>query len=320
MRAFCRFIGLLIVALGVPALAAAQTYPSKSIRLILAYPSGGAIDYVGRTLTQRLSETIGQPVVAENKPGAGGNIAADIVARAPADGYTLLLTDPGIATSPSLLSDLTYDVFKDLQTVSVVGSAPNVLIVPKKLPVDSIAALIAYGKANPGVLNYASPGIGTSTHLSGELFKLRTGIDATHIPYKGMATAMADIATGKVHMAFASIPAALPFITSGDVRALATTGAQRTAAFPDLPTVSESGLPGYAVELWTAIFAPAAVPRDLVARLSVEIKKALDHPDTKAAFAKVGTEPRGTTPEEGAAFVRAEYEKWRKVITDSNIK
>jgi tripartite-type tricarboxylate transporter receptor subunit TctC len=314
-----RFAVGALFALGATA-AQAQTYPDKPIRLILPYAPGGIIDYVGRTLAQRLSETIGQPVVAENRPGAGGIAGTDFVAKATPDGYTILLMDPAVVINPTLQPSIPYDLFKELKTVSVISSSPEVVVVTPKLPINSFKELIDYGKANPGKLNFASAGVGTTPHLAGELFKLRTGIDATHIPYRGIGASFTDIMSGKVQFAFSSIAGALPFTSDNRVRAIATTGPKRTPAYPDLPTVSEAGLPNFEVDLWLAIFAPNATPDNVVARLNAELKKALDNPDTKAALAKVGVEPRGTSPEEGLAFIRQEFEQWKKVIGEAKIK
>jgi tripartite-type tricarboxylate transporter receptor subunit TctC len=314
--------GLVIAAaLAITATAAsAQEYPNKPVRLILPYAPGGIIDYVGRTLAQRLSENMGQPVVAENRPGAGGIAGTDYVAKAPADGYTMLLMDPAVVINPTLQASIPYDLFKELKTVSVVSSSPEVVVVSPSLPVRTFKELIDYGKANPGKLNFASAGVGTTPHLAGELFKLRAGVDATHIPYKGIGASFTDIMSGKVQFAFSSIAGALPFTSDNRVRAIATTGPKRTPAYPDLPTVSEAGLPGFEVDLWLGIFVPAATPPNVVARLNAELKKALDNPDTKAALAKVGVEPRGTSPEEGLQFIRSEFETWRKVIGDAKIQ
>jgi tripartite-type tricarboxylate transporter receptor subunit TctC len=300
--------------------AQSQTYPSKPVRLVLPYAPGGIIDYVGRTLAQKLTEILGQPVVAENRPGAGGILGTDSVARSAPDGYTLVLMDPAIVINPTLQSDVPYDVFKNLQTVSIVSSSPEVLVVSPALPVTTFADLVAYGKANPGKLNFASAGIGTTPHLAGEMFKLRTGIDATHVPYKGIGASFTDMMSGKVQMAFSSIAGALPFTADNRVRALATTGAQRSSVYPTLPTVAETGLPGFEVDLWLGVFAPSGLPAPVLARLNADLKKALGAADLKAALAKVGVEPRGTSPDEGAAFLRAEFDKWKQVITDGKIK
>jgi tripartite-type tricarboxylate transporter receptor subunit TctC len=306
--------------LGAVATAQAQTYPSRPIKLVLPYAPGGIIDYVGRTLAQKLTETIGQPVVAENRPGAGGIVGTDTVARSAPDGYTLVLMDPAIVINPTLQADVPYDLFKSLQTVSIVSSSPEVLVVSPKLPVNSFAELVAYGKANPGALNFASAGIGTTPHLAGEMFKLRTGIDATHIPYKGIGASYTDMMSGKVQMAFSSIAGALPFTSDNRVKPLATTGTKRSSVYPDLPTVAEAGLAGFEVDLWLGIFAPASLPAPVLARLNGDLKAALQVADLRASLAKVGVEPRGTSPDEGAQFLRAEFDKWKQVITEGKIK
>src|SRR5215813_3151730 len=301
-------------------IANAQTFPTKPIRLVLPYAPGGIIDFVGRTLAQKLTEDIGQSVVAENRPGGGGIVGTDSVARSAPDGYALVLMDPAIVINPTLQSDVPYDVFKNLQTVSIVSASPEVLVVSPSLPVNTFSELVAYGRAHPGKLNFASAGVGTTPHLAGEMFKLRTGIDATHVPYKGIGASFADMMSGKVQMAFSSIAGALQFTSDHRVRALATTGSRRSSIYPDLPTVAEAGLPGFEVDLWLGIFAPAGLPAPVLARLNGELNKALAAADLKAAFAKVGAEPRGTSPEEGAAFLRVEYDKWKQVITEGKIK
>jgi tripartite-type tricarboxylate transporter receptor subunit TctC len=227
---------------------------------------------------------------------------------------------PAIVINPTLQSDVPYDLFKNLQTVSIVSSSPEVLVVSPKLPVNTFSELVAYGKANPGKLNFASAGIGTTPHLAGEMFKLRTGIDATHVPYKGIGSSYTDMMSGKVQMAFSSIAGALPFTSDNRVKPLATTGVKRSLVYPDLPTVAEGGLPGFEVDLWLGVFAPASLPAPVLARLNGELKKALESADLKASLAKVGVEPRGTSPEEGAGFLRAEFDKWKQVITDGKIK
>ena len=307
-------------ALALPGGAAqAQTYPSKPIRLVLPYVPGGIIDTAGRHFAQRLSESLGQPVVAENRPGAGGMVGIDVVARSAADGYAIVLTDPGIVSNPTLQKDPPYDL-KAVQAVSIVGSSPAVIVASQHLPVKTFAELIAYAKANPGKLNFASAGIGTAPHLAGEMIKLRTGIDMTHVPYRGIGAAYPDVMSGKVQLAFSSIAGAVPFTSDNRVRPLATTGAARSAVYPDVPTVAESGLPGFDVDLWIGIYAPAGLPPAVLAKLNGELKKVLQHPELKAALAKIGVEPRGTTPEEAAAFTRSEFEKWKKVIVEGNIK
>lgn len=310
---------LLGSALLAPSTAGAQSYPNKPIRIVLPYVPGGIIDTAGRNLALRLGETVGQSVVAENRPGAGGMVGADAVARSAPDGYTILLTDPALVSNPTLQADVPYDLFKGLQAVSIVGSSPAVIVASPSLPVTTFAELITYAKAHPGKLNFASAGIGTAPHLAGEMIKLRTGIDMTHVPYRGIGAAYPDVMSGKVQLAFSSIAGAVPFTSDNRVRPIATTGSARSAVYPDVPTVAES-LPGFDVDLWIGIYAAAGLPPAVLAKLNGEINKVLQHPELKAAFAKIGITPRGTSPEEGAAFTRSEYEKWKKVILEGKIK
>jgi tripartite-type tricarboxylate transporter receptor subunit TctC len=308
-----------LVALSATAVLA-QAYPNKPIRLVLPYAPGGIIDYVGRTLATHLSEPLGQTVVAENRPGAGGIAGTDTVARSAPDGYTLVLMDPALVINPTLQPSIPYDLFKQLQTVSIVSSSPEVLVVSPTLPVKNFQEFVAYAKANPGKLNFSSAGIGTTPHLAGELFKQRTGVDAVHVPYRGIGASYTDMMAGKISFAFSSIAGALPFTSDNRVRPIATTGLKRTPVYPDLPTVDEAGLKGFEVDLWLGIFAPAGLPADVLARLNADIKKTLAKDEVKAALAKVGVEPRGSAPEEGAAFLKSEYEKWKTVVTEGKIK
>jgi tripartite-type tricarboxylate transporter receptor subunit TctC len=298
----------------------AQTYPDKPVKLVLPYSPGGIVDYIGRTLAQHLGDALGQPVVADNKPGAGGIVGTDIVARSPADGYTLLLMDPAIIINPTLQESIPYDFFKQLETISVVSSSPEVLVVSPQLGVKTFQELVAYGKANPGKLNFASAGIGTTPHLAGEMFQQATGITATHVPYKSIGASYTDMMANKIQFAFSSIAGALPFTSDNRVTPLATTGETRSEVYPDKPTVQEAGLKNFSVDLWLTVFAPTGMPAAAKAKLNEAIKTALAKPELKTAFAKVGVTPRGTSPEEGAQFVKADYEKWKKVITDGKIK
>jgi tripartite-type tricarboxylate transporter receptor subunit TctC len=316
-----------VAALLAPALLAlassaawAQPYPNKPVRLVLPYAPGGIIDYVGRTLAQHLSEPLGQPVVAENRPGAGGIAGTDTVARSAPDGYTLVIMDPAIVINPTLQPSIPYDLFKQLQTVSIVSSSPEVVVVTPQLPIKTFAELITYGKANPGKLNFASAGVGTTPHLAAELFKQRTGIDATHVPYRGIGASYTDLMSGKVQFAFSSIAGAVPFTADNRVRAVATTGRTRSPVYPDLPTVDEAGLKGFEVDLWLGIFAPAGLPADVLDKLNGAIVKTLQYPAVKTALAKVGVEPRGTSPQDGAAFLKTEFDKWKTVIAEGKIK
>jgi tripartite-type tricarboxylate transporter receptor subunit TctC len=309
----------LFVALATSA-ALAQAYPTKPVRLVLPYAPGGIIDYVGRTLAQHLSEPLGQPVVAENRPGAGGIAGTDTVARSAPDGYTIVIMDPAIVINPTLQPSMPYDLFKQLTTVSIVSSSPEVLVVAPQLPVKTLSELIAYGKANPGKLNFASAGIGTTPHLAGEMFKQQAGVDATHVPYRGIGASYTDMMANKIQFAFSSIAGALPFTTDNRVRPIATTGLKRVNVYPDVPTVDEGGLQGFNVDLWLGIFAPAGLPVDVLAKLNSALTKTLQNPEVKTALAKVGVEPRGTSTQEGAEILKSEFEKWKKVITEGKIK
>jgi len=299
--------------------AAAQTWPARSVQMVVPYAPGGIVDFIARTLGQRLSQQVGQPVVIDNRAGAGGMIGIEYTARSSADGHTLVLMDPAVVINPVLQEKALYEM-KDLATVAVIGSSPLVLTVNPKLPVTDVAQLVRFAKANPGKLNFATPGIGTTPHMAGELLKARAGIDMAHVPYKGSGPAMADLAAGQVQVGFSSITGALPFIKDGRLRALATSGSNRSAALPDLPTFIEAGYPGFEVDLWLGIFAPAATPATSVARVNDEIRGALRDPAVMAAFAKVGVEPRSANPEESARFVRAEHDKWAQVVTGAHLR
>jgi tripartite-type tricarboxylate transporter receptor subunit TctC len=297
----------------------AETFPSRPIHLIMPYAPGGIVDFAGRVVAQKLGEVLGGTVVAENRPGAGGIVGVEYVARSAPDGYDLVIMDPAYVINPIIQKTMPYDIFKDLVTVSVVNSSPEVLVVSPQLGVKTYAELAAYGKANPGKLNYASAGVGTTPHLAAAMWAQRSGIDAVHVPYKGVGPSYVDLIGGKVQMLFSSIAGALPFTSKGSVTALATTGNERSPVYPDLPTVAEAGLPGYVVDLWLGIFTPAKVASDVLAKLNSAVAKALKDEQLKASFATFGLTPRGTTLAEGAAFTKSEYEKWKKVIDDGHI-
>jgi tripartite-type tricarboxylate transporter receptor subunit TctC len=298
----------------------AQTYPSRPVRLILPYNPGGIVDFIGRTVARSLSDTLGQTVIAENKPGAGGIVGTTFVATAQNDGYTLLMMDPAIVINPTLQARVPYDLFKQLETISVVSSSPEVLIVSPTLNVKTFDEFVAYAKSHPGKLNFASAGVGTTPHLAAEMFKQQAGVDAVHVPYKGIGASFIDMTSNKVQFAFSSITGALPFTSDNRLLPLATTGEERTPVYPNLPTVAEAGLKGFSVDLWLAVFAPVGIPANVKAKLNTALKEALNKPELKTAFATVGVVPRGTTPEEGAEFVKADFEKWKKVIADGKIK
>ena len=297
----------------------AETFPSRPIHLIMPYAPGGIVDFAGRVVAQKLGEVLGQTVVAENRPGAGGIVGVEYVAHSAPDGYDLVIMDPAYVINPIMQKSMPYDIFKELVTVSIVNSSPEVLVVAPQLGIKTYAELVAYGKANPGKLNYASAGVGTTPHLAAAMWAQRSGIDAVHVPYKGVGPSFLDLESGKVQMLFSSIAGALPHTSKGSVVALATTGSERSPVYPDLPTVAEAGLPGYVVDLWLGIYTPATVPPDALAKLNGGIAKALKDEQLKASFATFGLTPRGTTLPEGAAFTKSEFEKWKKVIDDGHI-
>jgi tripartite-type tricarboxylate transporter receptor subunit TctC len=309
-----------LIALVLSASAAfAQSYPNRPIRLILPYNPGGIVDYVGRALGQHLGEALGQPVVPENRAGAGGILGTEVTARAQPDGYTLLLMDPGIVINPSLQEHVPYDLFKQLDTVSVVSSSPLLLVVTPALNVKTIDAFIAYAKANPGKLNFATAGIGTAPHLAAELFKQHTGIEATHVPYKGIGASYIDLMSNKIQFSFSSIAGAIGFTKDNRVLALASTGERRSELYPDTPTMIEAGL-NFTVDLWLGLFAPANMPDDVKAKLTKAVQTVAAKPAFKAQLATIGATPRGSPPAEAAVFVKAEYAKWKQVIVEGKIR
>jgi tripartite-type tricarboxylate transporter receptor subunit TctC len=304
------------------ALAHAQApYPTKPIRLVVPFPAGGTTDIIARAVSQRLTETLGQAVVVDNRPGAGGNIGAELVAKSPPDGYTLLMGTVGThAINPGLYAKMPYDHVRDFAPVILVAGVPNVLVVPAALPVNSVQELIAYAKANPGKLNFASSGAGTSIHLSGEMFKTITGVNIAHVPYKGSAPALQDLVGGQVQMMFDNLPSSLALIKGGKLKALAVTSAQRSAALPDVPTMIESGLAGFEASSWFGILAPAGTPKDVIAKLSGEVAKWLATPEAKEKMAAQGAIPAGLMPDEFTRHIATETVKWQKVVKDSGAK
>ena len=301
--------------------APAQDYPARPMRWVSPWPPGGANDIFSRIIAQRLSETLGQPVVVENRPGAAGAIGTEAVAKSPADGYTLTLgSSPTHAIAPSLNPALPYDPLRDFDAVTLVAVVPNVLVVNPALPVTSVRELVALAKSRPGTLNFASAGNGTSQHLSGELFKVMAGVDMVHVPYKGTAPALAELLAGQVQLTFDNIPALLPHIQSGKLRALAVTPATRSAALPNLPTVAEAGVAGYDASVWFGVFVPAGTPRPLVLRLHGEIARALAAPEIKSRMAALGAEVSGIGPDAFRDFWRKEIPKWAEVVKAAGIK
>ena len=301
--------------------APAAAYPAKPIRLVVPFPPGGATDILARAVGQRLTDAWGQPVIVDNRPGAGGNIGTELVAKSAPDGYTLEMGTVGThAINASLYSKLPYDHVKDFAPVVLVAGVPNVLVVNPALPVSSVAELIAYAKANPGKLNFASSGNGTSIHLSGELFRTMAGVEITHVPYKGSAPALQDLIAGQVQLMFDNLPPSLPQIKAGRLKALAVTSAKRAPALPDVPTMAEAGLPGFEASSWFGILAPAGTPPAVVAKLNAEVAKWLASPEAQEKLLAQGANPAGGTPEDFAKHIAAETAKWAKVVKDSGAK
>jgi tripartite-type tricarboxylate transporter receptor subunit TctC len=299
----------------------AQTYPAKPIRIIVPSTPGGSVDTLARTVGPKLAERWGQQVVVDNRSGAGGVIAGELTAKSPPDGYLLLLgTVASLATNVSLHKKLPYDPVKDFAPVSLVATQNLMLVVHPSVPAKSVKELVRFAKASPGKLSFASAGNGTGSHLSGELFKQLAGIDILHIPYKGVQPAMIDVISGQVAMNFPSILSGLGHVRSGRVRPLAVTGASRTRAAPELPTMQEAGIAGYESATWYGIVAPAGTPQDVITKLSTEVAAILKHPDTNERLARDGADPVGSTPQEFGRFMQIEIEKWRKVIRAAGIQ
>ncbi|MEA3156749.1 MAG: hypothetical protein QOK44_4338 [Betaproteobacteria bacterium] len=300
--------------------AAAQTYPSKPIRFIVPFPPGGGNDTMARAFGQKMSEGFAQPVVIDNRPGAGGNIGAETAARALPDGYTVFLGGVGShGINPNLQAKLPYDPIKDFAPISLIASAPLVIVVPPSLPIKSVSDLVQLAKARPGELNYASSGSGTIAHLSAELLNSMAKIKLEHVPYKGTGPALTDLLAGRVQVMFNSAVSILPQVRSGKLRAVAMTAAKRSAAMPDLPTVAESGVPGYEAASWYGVLAPAATPRPIVQKLNSEIVRIARTPDVRERLAADGADPVGSSPEEFAAYIKRELARWARVIEQARI-
>ena len=308
-----------VVALAASAPAAAQgSYPSKPVRLVVPFPAGGTTDILARAVAQKLSETWGQQVIVDNRPGAGGNIGSELVAKSPPDGYTLLMGTVGThAINPSLYAKMPYDHVKDFTPVILVAGVPNVLVVNPALPVNSVPELIAYAKANPNKLNFASSGNGTSIHLSGELFKTMTGAQMTHVPYKGSSPALTDLIGGQVQLMFDNLPSSLQFIKAGKLRALAVTTAARSQALPDVPTLAESGLPGFEASSWFGVLAPAGTPPAIVEKINGAVAAWLASPEAKEKLAGQGAIAAGGTSDAFVRHIADESSKWSKVVKAS---
>lgn len=307
-------------SLAVAPAVAAPNYPDKPIRWIVPFPPGGAMDGIARVLGETLAQRFGQPVVIENRPGAGGNIGVALAAKAPADGHTMVITSIGMVTNAHLYRRLTYDPVKDFAPVVQLAVVPNILVVhPDKVRARSVKDLIAEARAQPGKLTFASAGKGTSIHLAGELFNSMTGVEILHVPYRGSGPAMADLLGGHVHMMFDSIASARPHVETGRLVALAVTTPKRSPSMPDLPTVAEAGVPGYALTPWFGVFMPAATPKALVEAMNRYLIEAMEQPAVKARFQQLGAEPIGGSPADFAAVLQRESKKWAKLIRERNL-
>ena len=304
--------------------AAAQAWPARAVRFVVPSASGGGTDIVTRVLAQKLADTLGQPFVVENRAGAGQMIGTELIARAPADGYAILMASSTLAINPVMYRKISYDAVRDFAPVTQVASLPNVLVAHPSLPAKTVAELVALAKQKPGQVNYASAGVGTSPHMSMELFKSMAGVDLAHIPYKGTAPAVTDVLGGQVPVMMANVLTALPHLKSGKLRALAVTGARHAESLPDVPTMAEAGaaagLKGYEAIQWYGVLAPAGTARDIVVKLQAEIARALKLADVRERLAADGAEPVGSTPEQFAALIRAELEKWATVARNAGIK
>jgi tripartite-type tricarboxylate transporter receptor subunit TctC len=316
-----RWIARLLAALLAAHLGAAvaQPYPTKPIRLVVGFPPGGGVDINARLLAPKLTEFLGQPVIVENRPGAGTNIANELVARSAPDGYTLLINTPAVAINMALYRKLPYDTLRDLAAVSIFSEAPNILVVHNGVAARDVQALVALARAKPGTLNYSSAGSGTTQHLAGELLKLRTGTDIVHVPYKGSAPSLTSLVAGEVDMSFANIPAIFQHIKAGRLRPLASTGAKRAELMPDVPTMKEAGI-DVEVTVWYAVLAPAATPKEIVGTLANAIAKAARSPDIRQRLLDQGAEPVGSTSQEFDRVLRAEVAKWQEVIGAAGIR
>lgn len=307
---------LLAATLGVSA-AASAAYPDHAIRMVVGFSAGGTTDVVARILGKEIGDALGQPVVVENRPGAGSNIASEMVARAEPDGYTLYMVAVTSAINQTLYKNLRFDLVKDFTPVALAVRVPNVLVVNPKVPAKSVKELVDYAKSNPGKLNFASSGSGTSIHMAGELFKQVAQVDVTHIPYKGSSPAMTDLIGGQVDYMFDNMPSAWPHVEAGKLRALAVTTADRSKTAPDLPTMQESGFPSFDVSSWFGVIAPKGTPDAVVNKLNAVILEALAKPDVQKRMAELGAVPAKTTPAEFGDFIKSEVESWAKVVKAS---
>jgi tripartite-type tricarboxylate transporter receptor subunit TctC len=321
MTAFFHVVCLLLALVAPASVAeAAEAYPSKPIRLIVPFSPGGPADVLARVVGDKIGASMGKPVVVDNRAGAGGNIGMALGAKAAPDGYTLVLAPAGnLTVNPSLYRNVPYDVAKDFAPVTVVAAVPNILVVHPSIPAKNLTEFIAYAKSHPGQLNFSSPGAGSGAHLAGELFKSMVGADMVHVPFNGIAPAVTAVLAGDVQLMFAGAPAVLQHVRAGKLHALGVASLKRIAAAPDLPTLSESGLAGFDVTSWYSIVAPAGTPPEIVARLQLEIDKALREPEVREKLAGLGAEPIANTPAEFAAMIKIETAKWSEIVKSAKI-
>jgi tripartite-type tricarboxylate transporter receptor subunit TctC len=317
-RSFALLAALLVCT--PPALAQKADWPVKPVRYIVPFPPAGATDILARFVAEKVSPMLGQPVVVENRAGAAGAVGTEHVAKSAPDGYTILMATAAQSISETLYTKQPFSFARDLAPVAQVARVPNVMVVHPSLPVKNVKDFIALAKSRPGQINFASSGAGTTLHMSGEMFKLMTGVDIVHVPYKGSAPALTDLIAGHVSVMWDNLPAAMPHIKSGRLRPVAITTAARHAGMPELPTVAESGVPGFEASAWFGVVAPAAVPKDVIARLNAAINRAVGLPDMRERFEQQGAIPVTATPEEFGAFIRAEIAKWAKVVKASGAK
>src|SRR4051794_824538 len=319
-----RFAGLAVAAAAAPSIllsrARAADWPAKPVRIVVPFTPGGSTDITARLVGNRLQEVWGQTVVIENKPGAGGNIAADMAAHADADGYTILISGPGMATNQFLYPSLSYDSVADFAPVTWLITQPNLMCVPNSSPAKSVQEFIAYCNDNRGKVTYASSGNGTTLHLSGELFKRMANVEMTHIPYRGGAPAINDLIPGRVDVIFDNMPSILQHVKGGSLRGLAVTTRERVAATPEIPTIAESGVPGFDVFSWFGFFVPAKTPPEVIAKINADTNAALAYAPVKSRFEELGANPKGSTPAELASFLQSEIDKWGPVIREAKIR
>ncbi len=321
VRAVAAMLAGVMLSLSPPLLAAEQPYPSRPIRLVVPFPAGGPLDAIARAIGQKLSLAWGQPVVIDNRPGAGGNIGADLVAKSAPDGYTIL--EGALSThavNVSLYSKMPYDPIKDFAPITLVAVTPNVLVLNPSVPANSVAELISYARANPGKLAFGSGGNGSAGHLAGELFKTEAKVDMVHVPYKGAAPAMQDLLGGQIQLMFDNLASSMQQVRAGKLKAIAVTTARRSPLAPDLPTLAETGLPGFDIYTWWGFLAPAGTPKEIIAKWNAEVTRILNTPEMQAYFAQQGAEPSPTSPEQFMALIRSEIPKYAKIIKASGAK